>query len=113
MNKFLFTTMSLSAADGAEEPFELEYYITESQTNSENINISMYGIKIVKTQQSQGIKYTESKTMSEICTSEKTIYSIAKLLSENAVTPITLEDVINDIAYVKGKAYIGNTSTGA
>ncbi len=96
MNKFLFSTMSLTLADGTDEPFDLEYFIIESQTQSECINISTYGIEIVKTQRSEGIKYTETKTMNEVCTSEKTIYKIAKLLSDNAVTPVTLEEVIAD-----------------
>ena len=30
MNKFLFSTMSLSVTDGVEEPFDLEYYIIEN-----------------------------------------------------------------------------------
>lgn len=108
MNKFLFSTMSLSMADGVEEPFELEYYIIESQTESESINISTYGIEIVKKQRSEGIKYIETKTMHEVCTSEKAIYNIARLLSDNKVTPITLDEVITDLIDIKGKLYFKN-----
>ncbi|OQB14031.1 MAG: hypothetical protein BWY15_01403 [Firmicutes bacterium ADurb.Bin193] len=103
MNKFLFSTMSVSVADGVEEPFELEYYIIENQTQNESINISTYGIEIVKTQRREGIKYTEIKTMNEICVSEKMIYNIARLLSDNSVTPLTLEEIIDDIVDKKGR----------
>jgi hypothetical protein len=98
MNKFLFSTKSLSEADGANEPFDLEYYILESQTKNGGINISTYGIEIVKTQRSKGIKYTEAKTIHEVCSGEKTIYKIAKLLSDYTVTPISLEEVLEDIS---------------
>lgn len=97
MNKFLFSTKSLTEADGTPDTFSLEYYILESQTNSESINISTYGIEIVKTQKSDGIKYTEAKAIQEICTTESVIYDIAKMLSDNTVTPISFEEVINDI----------------
>ena len=96
MNKFLFSTKSLGETDGVDKPFDLEYYILECRTECESINISTYGIEIVKIQRSNGIKYTEAKTIHEVCTSEKMIYKIAKLLSDNSVTPISLEEVIDD-----------------
>lgn len=105
MNKFLFSTMSLSAADGVEEPFDLEYYIIENISMELNKgqrkgakNTGTYGIEVVKTQRSQGIKYTEVKTINEVCSCEEEIYKIAKLVSDYTVTPITLEDVITDLA---------------
>jgi hypothetical protein len=55
-------------------------------------------IEIVKTQRSKGIKYTEAKTIHEVCSGEKTIYKIAKLLSDYTVTPISLEEVLEDIS---------------
>ncbi len=114
MSKFLFSTLSLTLADGAEEPFDLEYFVLESQTQSESINISTYGIEIVKTQRSEGIKYIETKTMNEVCASEKTIYQIVRLLSDNAVTPITLEEVIEDYMATSGPPNTKSTvSVGA
>lgn len=104
MNKFLFSTMSLSVTDGVEEPFDLEYYIIENISMELNkgqkkgaTNTGTYGIEVVKTQRSQGIKYTEVKTINEVCNCEEEIYKIAKLVSDYTVTPITLEDVITDL----------------
>lgn len=105
MNKFLFSTMSLSVSDGIEEPFDLEYYIIENSALELNKGQkkttqgrATYGIEVVKTQRSQGIKYTEVKTIGEVCSCEEEIYKIAKLVSDYSVTPITLEDVITDLA---------------
>ena len=105
MNKFLFSTMSLSVSDGVEEPFDLEYYIIENSSlelnkgqNKAAQSSGTYGIEVVKTQRSQGIKYTEVKTIGEVCSCEEEIYKIAKLVSDYSVTPITLEDVITDLA---------------
>jgi len=93
----LYSSKCLTEADGAAIPFNLEYYIFESETDSEKINMTTYGLEIIKTQCSDGIEYTETKKMREICTVEKVIYEIAKILSDNTVTPICFEEVVKEI----------------
>ena len=97
MTRFLYEAKQLSEKDGAQTPLSLEYYILESQTRNENINISIFGMEIVKTQCVNGIEYTEAKAIREICATEKLIFEVARILSENTVTPICLEEVLNDI----------------
>ena len=97
MNKILFSTKSLNKEEGVHEPFELEYFVIENQTNGRGINISTYGIEIVKTVRSDNIKYTEAKIVHELGTSEATVLNIAKILSENLVTPVSFEYVVEDM----------------
>jgi hypothetical protein len=97
LKKILYSQKQLTQADGATTPFNLEYYILENQTNNEKMNISIYGIEIFKTQNSNGIEYTESKSIYEICSTEKLIHKIAKVLSDNTVTPICLEEVLDEL----------------
>jgi hypothetical protein len=110
MSKTLFSTLSLSAANGAEEECDLEYYITETPNIIDGISISTYGIEIVKTRLKREVQYAETKTIDAICASEKTIKNLAALLKDHAVTPITLEDVISDITCANENDYIKHTA---
>jgi len=101
VKRILYSTKRLTEADGSIAPFNVEYYILETQTNSANINLSTYGIEIVKTQSNDGIECIETKTMPEICACEKEIYEIAKTLCDNIVTPICFEEIIYDITNAK------------
>ena len=103
MNKFLFSTMSLSVTDGVEEPFDLEYYIIENISMELNkgqkkgaTNTGTYGIEVVKLKEVKVLNTPRLKQSMRFAAEEE-IDKIAKLVSDYTVTPITLEDVITDL----------------
>ena len=79
---------------GIQYPIKLEYY---KRINKEEMNDKQkYGISIVKTEyKSNGIK-TEEKAIKYLSNDEKKTNNILKILKENCVTPLGLEDVIAD-----------------
>lgn len=74
-------------------PIKLEYYKTLEEENV----VNKYGIEIVKTEYIDGKTYTESKRMNNITNSLEEEEKILKLLKNNEVTPIGLEDVLKDL----------------
>lgn len=78
---------------GINYPIKLEYYKT-----SENENIeAKYGIEIVKTEYLEGNVKIESKEVKNILNNEEEQEKILKLLKDNQVTPIGVEDVLEEI----------------
>ena len=101
MEKSLFSTVALTVEDGAEEAFELEYYIVKSTSDDglQNVGKACYGVEVVKIMRCDGIKYTETKSARKLCSSQGEAHGLARLLSRLTVTPVTLECVIEDLAY--------------
>ena len=97
MRKFLYSTKTISLGENVPESVSIEYYVIEYETENEGINITTYGIEVVKRQKIDGITYSEIKTIADICSSERIILAMVKTISNNTVTPITLEEVIEDM----------------
>lgn len=76
--------------------FELEYYLLTSETddfgNEETLNT--YGIEIVK--KVQGI-FSESKRFENVHADKEKMKKLIGLLAENTVTPVSLQDILEDI----------------
>ena len=78
----------------AEYPIKLEYYKTiETEENVE----AKYGIEIVETEFLNGRINIESKTIENLANSSEEIERILTMLKNNEVTPIGIEDVIDEI----------------
>lgn len=76
---------------------ELEYYTMEKQRYIQSKKIVFYGISIVKKEYGKNtIKY-ERQSVENVSTSENKIKDIVELLKEHKVTPVTLEDVLEDL----------------
>jgi len=75
----------------------LNYYITTGTVQGETANFSSYGIEVVKSAVANGVAYGETEAIYDITTSEKEIRNIAEIIVKNAVTPISLKDVVEDI----------------
>ena len=77
-----------------EYPIKLEYYKTfETQ---ENVG-AKYGIEIVKTEFIQGKINVESKRVEDITNISSKIDEILTILKDNEVTPIGMQDVLEDM----------------
>lgn len=77
------------------ENLELKYYIlTQNKFCAEmNRKINTYGIEIESFNQ----VFSEVSKVEDITTNRDEINSIVKLLQENAVTPIHLSEIIEDL----------------
>jgi cobalamin biosynthesis Mg chelatase CobN len=75
---------------------QLEYYKTKSNIKIGN-DLTTYGVKIVKRRQAENTLEIEEKEVSNIANKEKEIDSILKLLVAHKVTPIGLDDVLQDL----------------
>ncbi len=79
------------------DDFSLEYFILESQIEipKSSLFFHSYGIEIVK----KSGDILEIKQVRNIMYSEDSIRKLALTLAENNVTPLIMEEVIND--YIK------------
>ena len=96
--KTFFDGIYIKSNEYAEEypeyPIKLEYYKTiETEENVE----AKFGIEIVETQFIQGKVYVESKSVEKISNKETKIEEILTILRDNVVTPIGVQDVLEDM----------------
>lgn len=74
--------------------FKLEYYIIENQINTVNggLYFHSYGIEIIKKEGD----VIETKAILNVVYSEESAKKITEKLANNKVTPITMEEIIDD-----------------
>ena len=75
---------------------ELEYYQIKNETSSKP-----YGIEIVKRKIENDIMNIEEKTVRHICNEEKESNKLLEILMSNKVTPVAVEDIIEDLSKIK------------
>ena len=87
---------------GIKFPIKLEYYKTTREESSEiaRENEYKYGIEIVKTEYREGNVRVETKEINNIANNIKDQEKILTLLRDNEVTPIGVEDVLEDLLKV-------------
>lgn len=83
---------------GVEHPIKLEYYKIINEDEFMNGENSKYGIKIVKTQYIDDDAKVEDKTIKYLTSNEEKVNDILKILKDNEVTPIAVQDVICDLS---------------
>ncbi len=84
---------------GKNDKIELDYYKIKNTMISENFN--NYGVEIVKKQIRNNCVNIETKEIIKLTKNEKIADELLDLLKNYQVTPITLEDVIQDFRYKK------------
>lgn len=80
--------------EGIEYPIKLEYYRTS--IDEENVGTE-YGIEIVKTEYLSDNVKVETKEIKNVTNNIWEENRILKILKENEVTPVGLQDVIGEI----------------
>lgn len=83
-----------NAQNEGEYPIKLEYYQTVK--TEENVE-AKYGIEIVETEFLNGKVNIEMKTIDEISNNLEEVKRILIILKDNEVTPIGMEDAIEEI----------------
>jgi hypothetical protein len=78
-------------------PIKIEYYKMINEDEILKQESEVYGIKIIKTEyRNTGLK-TDEKLVKHVTNDEKKINKILDLLKDNTVTPISVEDIIDDL----------------
>ena len=80
--------------EGIKYPIKLEYYKTEKE--EENVK-SRYGIEVVKREYLEDNIKVETKEIKNVTNNVQEIDEILGLLKNNEVTPVGLEDVMQDL----------------
>ena len=98
----IFIDKETLLASGIEYPIKLEYYKTTREESSKiaRENENKYGIEIVKTEYREGNVRVETKEINNIANNIKDQEKILTLLRDNEVTPIGVEDVLEDLLKV-------------
>ena len=83
---------------GIKHPIKVEYYKIINEDEFIKKDKAKYGIKIVKTEYLENDTKVEDKTIQYLSSNEQKINDILKILKENEVTPISMQDVICDFS---------------
>ena len=83
---------------GIKHPIKVEYYKIINEDEFIKKDKAKYGIKIVKTEYLENDTKVEDKTIQYLSSNEQKINDSLKILKENEVTPISVQDVICDFS---------------
>ena len=81
---------------GIVNPIKLEYYKIINEDEFINKDNAKYGIKIVKTEYINDDVKTENKEIKHLSDNEEKTNQILEVLKRNEVTPIGVQDIIQD-----------------
>lgn len=90
-------------SQGINYPIKIEYY--KICDNTQNKDIMIYGIEIIKTEYRDKNIITENKEVLNITREEKEINNILDKLKKYQVTPVSANYVIEDLSYKKASLY--------
>ena len=83
---------------GINHPIKLEYYKLINEDEITTQQKAKFGINVVKTEYIKDNIKIENKKLQYISSDEKKIDEILHILKENEVTPVIVEDVLNDFS---------------
>ena len=99
VKKKLFGVVDLKPVLKCEDSALVEYYISEEEACDEEYDIKKpFGIEVIKKQSIDGTLYREIKTVKHMSDNEYEIERVLAILRRNSVTPITVADVLEDLA---------------
>lgn len=101
MNTFfgsIFIEMEKLKEAGVEYPIKLEYYKIINEDEFIKGKNAKYGVKIIKTSYLEDDTKVEDKTIKYLSNNEQKVNDILKILKDNEVTPICVQDVIYDFS---------------
>jgi len=104
-SKKLYGTARIDNSDskeiGESQTIELEYYEIEDDLVLQEES-KKYGVEIVKKRVEHEEVKVENKIINNIYSEEKDMSNLLEKLINNKVTPITLEDIIEDLKFSLG-----------
>ncbi len=98
MRKLYKTVSVASECDGEERRFSLDYYILEKEVQIEGFSVNTYGIEICKRDKRENnSSYFEYRKIFDIFCTEAETMDVLDKLSRNSVTPICMQEVLEDL----------------
>ena len=99
LKKNLFGVVDLKPILKREQSVLIEYYLTEKEEEDEDFNSKKpYGIEVVKKQKIDGVTYRQIKRVNDMSDDAENLKKLVSILYRNSVTPITVGDVLEDLA---------------
>ncbi|MEE1043802.1 MAG: DUF6514 family protein [Clostridia bacterium] len=99
MKKELCGVIDLKPSMKCEQSVIIEYYLLECDFTDEDYDETKpYGIEVMKKQMIDGIVYREIKTVKYMSDNCEYIKGLLKLMKDNSVTPVTVADILEDMA---------------
>ena len=83
---------------GINYPIKLEYYKRINEDEFFKENAAKYGVNIVKTEYKQDKTIVEQKCIKYLTNDETRANYLLKILKENFVTPIELDEIVSDFS---------------
>lgn len=83
---------------GINHPIKLEYYKRINEDELFQENKAKYGVNIVKTEYKKDKTIVEQRSIKYLTNDEKRANYLLKILKENFVTPIELDDIVSDFS---------------
>ena len=83
--------------EGKEYPIKIEYYKNINEDELIKTNKTKYGIYVVKTEYIPENTKTEDKEIKYLTNDEQKIEKILEFFKRNEVTPIIVDDVVEDL----------------
>ena len=83
---------------GINHPIKLEYYKIINEDEIIKQQKAKFGINIIKTEYVKDNVKVENKKVPYVSNDEKKIEEILNLFKKNEVTPISVEDILNDFS---------------
>lgn len=83
---------------GINYPIKLEYYKRINEDELFESNKAKYGVNIVKTEYKNDKTTVEQKSIKYLTNDEKRANYLLRILKENFVTPIELDDIVSDFS---------------
>lgn len=83
--------------EGKEYPIKIEYYKKINEDELVKSNNAKYGIYVVKTEYIPDNIKTEDKEIKYLTNDEQKVEKILDIFKRNEVTPVIMEDIINDL----------------
>lgn len=94
----LFKTVPVSAAEERETDFFLDYYLLSKELQIEDCSVVRFGIEIYKRgRRPNGNRYFEYRKIFDLFGTAEEAVEVLELLSRNTVTPISLQEVLEDL----------------
>ena len=95
----LYKTVNVSSeCDGDKHLFVLDYYILEKEVEIDGYSVNTYGIEICKkSKRENNSSYFEYRKIFDIFCSEGETIDVIEKLARNSVTPICMQEVLEDL----------------
>ncbi|MBE7034970.1 MAG: hypothetical protein E7402_02455 [Ruminococcaceae bacterium] len=101
----LWTTVNVQQTDNGER-FALDYYVLAKEVGIEGQRALRYGVEIYKRgTRPDGTPYAAYRKIFDVFSTEQEAREVLSLMARNTVTPITMQDILEDMLGIREFAW--------